>query len=104
MENNNKPKLEESGALWIKKSKTGNNFLTGVVKTKSGEEVKVIIFKNKYKTEGSNQPDYRVYFDNAIQSVPQSLVTEKEINNSEKTKKASKNEETVNIKNEEIPF
>jgi uncharacterized protein (DUF736 family) len=63
METNEKPKLEEAGAFWIKTSKTGNNFLTGTVKSKTGEEIKVIVFKNKYKTEGSNQPDYRVYFD-----------------------------------------
>lgn len=64
MENNEKTKLEEAGAFWIKKSKTGNQFLTGKIKSKSGEEISVIVFKNKYKTEGSNQPDYRIYFDN----------------------------------------
>jgi uncharacterized protein (DUF736 family) len=64
MENNEKPKLEEAGAFWIKTSKNGVQFLTGKVKSKSGEETSVMVFKNKYKTEGSNQPDYRIYFDN----------------------------------------
>jgi len=67
MENNNeKTKLQEAGAFWIKKSKSGNSFLTGTVKSQSGEVIKVIVFKNKYKTEGSNQPDYRVYFDTSL--------------------------------------
>jgi hypothetical protein len=103
METNEKPKLEEAGAFWIKTSKTGNNFLTGSVKTKSGEEIKVIVFKNKYKTEGSNQPDYRVYFDtNAPKnnnSVLASDVTEKTITSA---KKDSVNK--TSAKTEEIPF
>jgi len=47
MDTTDKQKLEEAGAFWIKKSKTGNTFLTGTVKSKSGEEIKVIVFKNK---------------------------------------------------------
>jgi uncharacterized protein (DUF736 family) len=94
METNEKPKLEEAGAFWIKTSKTGNQFLTGKVKSKSGEEISVMVFKNKYKTEGSNQPDYRIYYDNGApknNSVPE---------NTEKPKESSKKE----IKTEEIPF
>lgn len=99
MENNNqKSKLEEAGAFWAKKSKTGTSFLTGAIKTKSGEEVKVIVFKNKYKTEGSNQPDYRIYFDS------------QQNNEGEKPKAVKKKEVTEEIKTEktsnkeEIPF
>ena len=67
MENTNeKTKLQEAGAFWIKKSKAGNSFLTGTVKSQTGEVIKVIVFKNQYKTEGSNQPDYRVYFDTSL--------------------------------------
>lgn len=95
MENNNKPKLEEAGALWIKKSKTGNNFLTGSVKTKSGEEIKVIVFKNKYKTEGSNQPDYRIYFD---QQLP------KDTNETKKTKEKNISDQAPAVTTEDIPF
>ena len=65
---NTKQKLEEAGALWKRTSKGSNTtYLNGVIKTKNGEEVKVIIFSNKYKEEGSNQPDYRVYFDTPIE-------------------------------------
>lgn len=99
MENNNtnqKPKLEEAGAFWIKKSKTGNSFLTGTIKTKAGEEIKVIVFKNKYKTEGSNQPDYRVYFDSQIPTL------EKPASKAEKEIVNKKNTEVK--QSEEIPF
>jgi uncharacterized protein (DUF736 family) len=97
----NKPKLEEAGAFWIKKSKTGNQFLTGKVKSKSGEEISVMVFKNKYKTEGSNQPDYRVYFDNGPQKMS-SPVSEKEI--APKAQKPSPKKQEETVKTEEIPF
>ncbi len=91
METNDKPKLEEAGAFWIKTSKTGNQFLTGKVKSKSGEEISVMVFKNKYKTEGSNQPDYRLYYDNGA---PKSAASEeKEVNKDSASKKETKSEE-----------
>ena len=101
MENNEKTKLEEAGAFWIKTSKTGTQFLTGKVKSKSGEEISVIVFKNKYKTEGSNQPDYRIYFDNGPKNnmeVPTSK------SNDVKASGAPKAEAKTDIKSEEIPF
>ena len=101
MENNEKTKLEEAGAFWMKTSKTGTQFLTGKVKSKSGEEISVIVFKNKYKTEGSNQPDYRIYFDNGPKNnmeVPTSNT------NDAKVTQASKAEVKTDIKSEEIPF
>lgn len=96
--NNEKPKLEEAGAFWIKTSKTGTQFLTGKIKSKSGEEISVIVFKNKYKTEGSNQPDYRIYFDNGP-----SKDTPASIKSNQNT--ASKKEAASTApKTEEIPF
>jgi len=97
MDNTNKEKLKEAGAFWIKQSKTGNSFLTGSVKTKSGEEIKVIVFKNKYKTEGSNQPDYRVYFD----TKPAGPQEQAEV---KAKKEVKKSEEKSEVKSEEIPF
>jgi uncharacterized protein (DUF736 family) len=99
MDTNEKPKLEEAGAFWIKTSKTGTQFLTGKVKSKSGEEISIIVFKNKYKTEGSNQPDYRIYFDNGpktnIETAPaKKIASEAELQTSAK----------VETKSEEIPF
>lgn len=95
MDTQDKPKLEEAGAFWIKTSKTGTQFLTGKVKSKSGEEISVMVFKNKYKTEGSNQPDYRIYFDNGpikSEKMPETV------------KKATKTEVKKEVKTEEIPF
>jgi uncharacterized protein (DUF736 family) len=100
MENNNeKTKLQEAGAFWIKKSKSGNSFLTGTVKSQSGEVIKVIVFKNKYKTEGSNQPDYRVYFDTSLppQSNQDEIPTKKSPESKQVTKEAPK-------QTEDIPF
>ncbi len=101
MDTNEKPKLEEAGAFWIKTSKTGTQFLTGKVKSKSGEEISVMVFKNKYKTEGSNQPDYRIYFDNGPQKINSSTEKTEE---SPKTQKTSSKKETDVTKSEEIPF
>ena len=49
-------KLEKIGALWCGTGKAGEDYFWGVIGGKN-----VIIFKNKYKKEGSNQPDYNVF-------------------------------------------
>jgi uncharacterized protein (DUF736 family) len=100
MENNDKPKLEEAGAFWIKKSKTGNQFLTGKVKSKSGEEISVMVFKNKYKTEGSNQPDYRIYYDNGAPKNNSQLPQDNQSLEASKKEPVKQKED----KTEEIPF
>jgi uncharacterized protein (DUF736 family) len=102
METNEKTKLEEAGAFWIKTSKAGTQFLTGKIKSKSGEEISVMVFKNKYKEEGSNQPDYRIYHDNKStvkSSIPETPETSKPVN-----KTVKKSESKSEIKTEEIPF
>jgi uncharacterized protein (DUF736 family) len=99
---NEKTKLEEAGAFWIKSSKTGTQFLTGKVKSKSGEEISVIVFKNKYKTEGSNQPDYRIYYDTKPAAKTSSSETQEVSTPVSKT--AKKSEAKPEIKTEEIPF
>jgi uncharacterized protein (DUF736 family) len=110
MENTNeKTKLQEAGAFWIKKSKAGNSFLTGTVKSQSGEAIKVIVFKNQYKIEGSNQPDYRVYFDTSIAPTSENsaLIPEVEKNTkSASTKPVVKliSKTVVEPQTEEIPF
>lgn len=101
MDTNEKPKLEEAGAFWIKTSKTGTQFLTGKVKSKSGEEISVMVFKNKYKTEGSNQPDYRIYFDNGPVKNTSTASKNEEIVESSKKEPSKKKEDK---KTEEIPF
>jgi len=99
MDTNEKPKLEEAGAFWIKTSKTGTQFLTGKVKSKSGEEISIIVFKNKYKTEGSNQPDYRIYFDNGPKINNETAPIKKVVSEAQ-----PKTETKAETKSEEIPF
>lgn len=101
METNEKSKLEEAGAFWIKTSKTGTQFLTGKIKSKSGEEISVMVFKNKYKTEGSNQPDYRIYYDNNTPKPNTGSVAKKVEKSVPKTTQTSPKEV---VKSEEIPF
>lgn len=85
--NSDKPKLEEAGALWKRTSKAGNTYLSGSVKTKDGDAINVLIFSNSNKVDGSNQPDYRVYFDS-----PRGEGTS-QTNTAPKPLKADKNEE-----------
>jgi uncharacterized protein (DUF736 family) len=102
MDTNEKPKLEEAGAFWIKTSKTGTQFLTGKVKSKTGEEISVMVFKNKYKEEGSRQPDYRVYYDsNPPKNNDPILNPDKDSPAPTKEEKPSVKKES---KKEEIPF
>jgi uncharacterized protein (DUF736 family) len=52
-------KNRELGALWKKKSSTGLEFYSGVVKI-NGEEIKLVCYANKDK-KSDNQPDVRIY-------------------------------------------
>lgn len=45
---------DELGALWLKQSAKGE-YMTGTI-----NGVAVVVFRNNKKTEGSNQPDWRV--------------------------------------------
>jgi uncharacterized protein (DUF736 family) len=70
MENETKPadkqQKKDIGALWLKKSqKTDTSYLSGSIKLPSGETMKVLVFKNKYKNS-SNQPDYRIFPDEKL--------------------------------------
>lgn len=52
-------KADKLGALWLKDSKSGHKYMSGVVKV-GDAEVKVVVFKNNYK-EDEKHPDYIVY-------------------------------------------
>ena len=54
MENKN----NNIGALWVKQSQKGD-FFTGRITTDSGEEIKIVVFKNNYKNN-EKQPDYTI--------------------------------------------
>ena len=55
----------EIGALW-KRQSPNQKYLRGKVKLPSDyneQEFGIVIFSNRYKEEGSKQPDFRVYLE-----------------------------------------
>jgi len=50
---------KDYGALWLKESKDGKKYMSGVVGFK-GEQVQIVVFKNTYK-DAENKPDYKIY-------------------------------------------
>ena len=47
------------GALWVKKGKV--RFLSGIIEHPDGTKMDIVVFKNTYKKEGDNQPDFRIF-------------------------------------------
>jgi len=65
---NNDWKERELGALWVKKSLSGTQYMTGHVELKDASgKVQLVVFKNKHKynEDGSiandKAPDFRLY-------------------------------------------
>lgn len=50
---------KDIGALWLRESKNGNKYMSGVVEI-DGQKHPIVIFKNKYK-EQEKHPDYRIF-------------------------------------------
>ena len=48
------------GGLWRHKTGDGKVYLSGEV-TVDGKRYRIAVFKNDFKKEGENTPDYRVY-------------------------------------------
>lgn len=63
----------ERGALWLKKSKAGADFLSGYVLDENKNKVNVVVFKNNYKKPGESSPDYRVYLSESPASASQAV-------------------------------
>ena len=62
---NNEWQAREIGALW-KKDGQNQKYLSGKIKlpqSLGGAEMGVVVFTNRHKAEGSNQPDFRLYLD-----------------------------------------
>lgn len=49
-------KEKQIGALWVHESKSGKKFLSGSCQGKE-----IVVFKNGFKGEGSNKPDWIIY-------------------------------------------
>ena len=65
----------ERGALWLKKSKAGADFLSGYVLDESKNKINIVVFKNNYKKPGESSPDYRIYLSEAPASSNQAVPT-----------------------------
>jgi|TARA_B100000614_G_C14544405_1_gene491540 hypothetical protein len=66
--NNSDWKEREIGAFW-KRESSNQKYLSGKIKV-GGEEVGVVVFTNRYKEEGSKQPDFRVYLERQREDQP----------------------------------
>lgn len=51
---------EDMGALWLKTSSKGMKFFSGTV-TIDGKKTKIVVFKNGFKEENPERPDYKIY-------------------------------------------
>ncbi len=71
--------LKVSG-LWLNEGKDKQKYFSG-----SMGGVRILIFKNTFKKEGSNEPDYQMYFD-------------------EQAKKDTKEDSSEQPLNDDIPF
>ena len=65
---NNDWKERELGALWVKKSLNGTQYMTGHIELKDASgKVQLVVFKNKHKLNedgtvaNDKAPDFRVY-------------------------------------------
>ena len=50
----------EVGALWKNEGRQ-QKYLSGYIKTPSGEDMKVVVFSNKHRSENDRAPHFRIY-------------------------------------------
>ena len=96
---NNDWKERELGALWVKKSVTGTQYMTGHIELKDANgKVQLVIFKNKskYNEDGSvandRAPDFQVY---KSESREEQQASREEATQEKATAPASTDEETL---------
>ena len=76
------------GALWLKETKDGKKYFSGVLEDMRGE-IRIAIFKN-HRKEKENQPDYQI------------IVSEERREQREQTDQTSQATDEVNL--DDIPF
>jgi len=57
---NDEWKKRELGALWRVEGRN-QSFYSGEIALSDGSKQKIVIFKNKFKEQGTKQPDLRIY-------------------------------------------
>ncbi len=73
---NQYPEPVGEGALWIKTSKVGNRYLSGEATfLYNGHSVttRLTIMQNTKKQEGSKQPDYKIWVNDAHPAKPKEI-------------------------------
>jgi hypothetical protein len=74
----------EKGALWLKKSKAGADFLSGYVVDDNKNRINIVVFKNNFKKPGESSPDYRIYLsENPAQQKQESKVVDSAVTQEE---------------------
>ncbi|CAB4192301.1 hypothetical protein UFOVP1236_24 [uncultured Caudovirales phage] len=53
---------DKCGALWIKSSRGGVEFMSGEIEL-AGVKHRITVFRNGFKTETNKQPNYQIYRD-----------------------------------------
>lgn len=51
-------------AIWIRKTKAGDNYLGGTITRSNGEKINFVSFKNRFK-DSESKPDFRFKDENA---------------------------------------
>jgi hypothetical protein len=91
----------ERGALWLKKSKAGADFLSGYVIDENKNKINVVVFKNNFKKPGEMSPDYRIYLSEAPANQQGKQVVKSEDATPSKTEDAQNNQQDSS---DDIPF
>jgi hypothetical protein len=92
----------EIGALWLKKSKAGADFLSGYFLNERKEKVNIVVFKNNFKQPGELSPDYRAY----LSEKPLNAQTQQKVESQDQVAALaeSTNAATEETQSDEIPF
>lgn len=90
----------ERGALWLKKSKAGADFLSGYVVDENKNKINVVVFKNNFKKPGEMSPDYRIYLSEAPANQQAKQVSKTE----ETTPSSTSDQDIQQDSSDDIPF
>ena len=62
--------MDRVGRLWLKTSKKGDKFMSGVVEI-GGQKVDVLVFKNNRKRPDKRDPDYDIFRAEPREDIPE---------------------------------
>lgn len=81
---NNKTVEKSVGAVWIRQTSSGQDYLSFKIVGKDNKEHNFVAFANKFKEEGDNKPIYNIFLSNrpgngteSATPTPKKVVTKK---------------------------